>query len=339
MTAAEKIVAVYKKNGVETGELDSGIPILLDDYLANLASPTAASPATVRLNSSVRLADDWGLVDQMARNAAKHIILDLSACPDTSISGRDAQGSPAPSGNDFNIIRNNQYIKGIILPTSLTVIGDYAFDGCDNITRIGNEADKLHIPVGVTQVGTMAFQGVNHIATLVFDSRNGTALSIGISAFAGTGSDTNGPSTSVTTGFSGALVIPANTTFEKNASNASRAFEFRKFFTSLVIEEGCTDIPQMAFQWCQGITEITIPASVTTIRTNAFKRCEGVTKVSILAAPADRGIQKITTFESQSSGTAVNRVRTLYNNGDSGAGHYAGVYTGDTAAVVWSPLP
>jgi hypothetical protein len=326
MTGAEKTVTVYKEKQIKTNE--SGNPDL-ETYLAGLASNTASSPAAVRLHSSVTVSEDWALVDRAVRTAAKYIILDLSACPDTSISGRDAQGSPAPSGNDFNIIRNNQYIKGIILPTSLTVIGNSAFDACDNLTQIGNMAGELRIPSRITQIGTMAFRGINNIATLVFEPRSGAALSIGASAF--TTSDNAGR----TTDFSGPLVLPVNTTLD-----GSSVFQYRRNFTSLEIGEGCQTIPANAFRYCQGLATITIPASVTSIGTTAFGSIQTyITAITIKAS----GLSFASTgLNNGSAGSGTSSIKALYEGTVAGIAGGPGTYTRpSTSSNVWTftPLP
>jgi hypothetical protein len=278
VSTAEKTVTVYKKPGIKTNE--SGNPDL-DYYLAGLASNNAASPATVRLHSSVSIAGDWGLVHSTVNTAAKYIILDLSACLDTSITG----GS-SPSGNNFNIIYNNPYIKGIILPAGLTEIGDYAFKSCNNITRVGTTANTLRIPAGVTRIGVSAFHDVTSINSLVFDSRGGAALAIGARAFALGNDASTGTANSIAAsnaGFSGALILPENVTF-MNSSNPpgsgsgnSYAFQFRSAFTSLEIGNGCSAIPGYAFAYCSGLTEVTLPANVGRLITWAFRRCTGIT--------------------------------------------------------------
>jgi hypothetical protein len=318
---AERTVTVYKKPGVMTNE--SGNPDL-EDYLAELAPNTASSPATVRLHDSVSIAGDWGTVNQKVTANQRYVILDLSACPDTSISGRDAQGSPAPSGNDFNIIRNNQYIKGIILPASLTEIGDYAFQSCNNITQVGSTANILRIPAGVTRIGTKAFYSVNTIGGLVFETRSGSStLFIGDYAFATT--------SGISTGFSGALNLPENITFGKNGSGqASYTFQYRSLFTSLVIGSGCSEIPEQAFSYCSGLQEVTLPASISSILAYAFRYDYAVTRFT-----CGRGYDS-TALKAQggSSESTLNMYKLRPGTGNAGLAA-AGTYLWNSSASTW----
>ena len=51
--------------------------------------------------------------------------------------------------------------------------------------------------------------------------------------------------------------------------------------TDLVIPEGVTTIPYLAFIGCEGLTSVTIPSTVTSIEANAFQRCTGLTSIII----------------------------------------------------------
>ena len=54
----------------------------------------------------------------------RYITLDLSAC------------SASNNTISSSYIHDNQYIVGVILPNSLTSIGQYAFDGCSSLTSV-----------------------------------------------------------------------------------------------------------------------------------------------------------------------------------------------------------
>jgi hypothetical protein len=68
------------------------------------------------------------------------VILDLSVC----IANRNTIGGTSePRGNDMNIIYTNEFIKGLILPSTLISIGARAFYLCKylaSVTTIGVDA-------------------------------------------------------------------------------------------------------------------------------------------------------------------------------------------------------
>jgi hypothetical protein len=115
-------------------------------HLKTLGS-TANAPVTVSLD--VNVSKVWGDINTAVESSKKYVILDLSACIAT---GNTIAGDSSPSGNNFNIIKNNTYIKGIILPDSVTSIGDSAFEGCNGLTIVT-------IPDDVTSIGDRAFYG------------------------------------------------------------------------------------------------------------------------------------------------------------------------------------
>ncbi|MDR2495301.1 MAG: leucine-rich repeat domain-containing protein [Spirochaetaceae bacterium] len=48
----------------------------------------------------------------------------------------------------MNNIKNNEYIVGIILPSSLTAIGGHAFNGCASLTSVTFECDLVRATFG-----------------------------------------------------------------------------------------------------------------------------------------------------------------------------------------------
>jgi hypothetical protein len=118
------------------------------------------------------ISTEWAAIVAEVSAEKKYVILDLSGCHanDNSISG-----ASSPSDNAFNIIQSNRYIKEIILPSTLTAIGDDAFFGCFGLTSVT-------IPSGVTSIGEWAFSFCDGLTGITIP--NGVA-SIGDDAFYG----------------------------------------------------------------------------------------------------------------------------------------------------------
>jgi hypothetical protein len=118
----------------------------------------AADPGTIVLASTLRIPQDWNAANTEIKAAKKYLILDMTACTvangviPANTGGTDVFGHPTPNSNDMNIIHNNEYIKGLILPSGATEIGASAFYECENIT-------SLVIPNGVTTIRNSAFNG------------------------------------------------------------------------------------------------------------------------------------------------------------------------------------
>jgi hypothetical protein len=174
----------------------------------------------------------WADINTAVKNSEKYVILDLSAstaADSTTANTIVGSSSSSPSGNYFNIIATNQYIKGIILPNTLTSIGNYAFNGCsgltsvtipEGVTSIGGFAfaqcsglTSVSIPGSVTSIGNYAFNGCSGLTSV---SIPGSVTSIGYAAFAdcsGLTSVTFGAGSSITTAWS-------NDTFYSNTGSS-----------------------------------------------------------------------------------------------------------------------
>jgi len=123
---------------------------------AGIPAGTEAAPHTVILSSSVTIDTestdtnaDWAKINSLTETAGKYVVLDLSAC---TVKGNTMTGAytgyTPPTGNKFNIIYNNIYIKGIILPDALTSIGSSTFKGCTGLTSVTFEGADTVITSG-----------------------------------------------------------------------------------------------------------------------------------------------------------------------------------------------
>jgi hypothetical protein len=117
--------------------------------LAKLPGTAPDSPATVKVAATRVTGAIWNQIHIAVAEAQQYVSLDLSACTATD---NTVTGLSSPTLNKMNIIRNNQYIKGIILPNTLTSIGDCAFYGCTGLTSVT-------IQNGVTSIVSYAVSG------------------------------------------------------------------------------------------------------------------------------------------------------------------------------------
>ena len=147
---------------------------------------------------------------------------------------------------------NNSLITNLIIPDSVTSIGDYAFAYCDNLTSIT-------IPDSITSIGDYAFYCDNLTSITIPDS----VTSIGNYAFSSC-SDLK------------------NVTIGNNViSIGEKSFYFCDNLTSIAIPDSVTSIGDCAFAYCDNLTSITIPDSVISIGDYAFTHCSNLTRVTI----------------------------------------------------------
>ena len=144
-------------------------------------------------------------------------------------------------------------LTSLTIPSSVTSIGDMAFAGCWMLT-------SLTIPSSVTSISWYAFSGCSGLTSLTIPS---SVTSIGNSAFSGCSGLTS-------------LTIPSGVT-----SIGYKTFYGCSGLTSLTIPSSVTEIGESAFEGCSGLTSLTIPSSVTSIGDGAFSGCSGLTSLTI----------------------------------------------------------
>ncbi len=173
---------------------------------------------------------------------------------------------------------NGALVKELILPETLSRIGDYAFFGCTQLVSV-------HMSGALTSIGVSAFDGCTQLRTVTLPEG---LTSIGALAF---------QSTALTS-----LVIPDSVTrlgeAVFNQCKTLASVSLGKGITTLpeglffacsslarvTWGEGITEIGPEAFRYCYALTELPLPAGVSVIGDRAFYRCTGLTDVRIPAA-------------------------------------------------------
>ena len=183
-----------------------------------------------------------------------------------------------PEAFGSSIYEYNMVINTIILPESITAIGESAFSGCTGLT--GN----LILPDGLTKIESRAFSscsgftgdlvisdGITTIEAAAFRSCSGFTgnliLPDGVTAI-------ESDAFANCTGFTGNLIIPGGVT-----TIGSEAFRGCSGITGdLIIPDGIKTIGDMAFYGCTGFTgDLVLPDGLTKIEGRAFQSCSGFT--------------------------------------------------------------
>ena len=177
---------------------------------------------------------------------------------------------------DIKYYINDKEITSIEIPSNVTTLGDYVFQGRRGLT-------SLNLPAGITSIGSGAFYDCSGLTSLNLPAG---ITSIGSSAFAGCSGLTslNLPAGITSIGsytFSGcsgltSLTLPAGIT-----SIGYGAFRNCSGLTSLNLPDGITEIGDRAFYDCSGLTSLTLPAGITSIGRGAFNGCSGLTSLTL----------------------------------------------------------
>lgn len=158
----------------------------------------------------------------------------------------------------------------------MTSIGQYAFDGCNNLTSIT-------IPESVTTIGYYAFNQCSSLSSITIGDN---VTSIGLSAFEGTPWFNDLPDGVVYLGkvayqYKGKM--PKNTELvlkDGTVAISGGAFSGREL-GSVIIPNSVISIDNYAFGGCTGLTSLNIPNSVINIGDHAFSNCSGLTSINM----------------------------------------------------------
>ena len=180
-----------------------------------------------------------------------------------------------------NLLKYLGNSSNVVVPSSVTTIGDNAFANCDSLKSIT-------IPSSVTSVGGLAFSGCDSLVSVTIESNADFSnalmyFSNGNFRYQVIDKDkvyvvSSGNS------YSGNLVIPASVTVGNTFSVTgigTYAFSTRRGLTSVTIPDGVTVIGERAFIGCDSLTSITIPNSVTDIEYCAFAICYKLKNLTI----------------------------------------------------------
>ena len=192
---------------------------------------------------------------------------------------------------------NNTEIKDLKIPSSITTINDYTFNGCIGLTSVTFEGDitsigehafefcwnltSINFPLSLTYIGQSAFLGCRSLSSINIPYG---ITKIEESAFRGCSSLTS-------------VILPQSVT-----SIGKYSFSMCSNLSSIKIPNGVIDIGFGAFSECSGLISIIIPNSVTSIGRVAFSDCHEMVSViigngvSTIVESTFAGCEKLTTL-------------------------------------------
>ena len=163
----------------------------------------------------------------------------------------------------------------VVLPSSVSEIGEHAFGYCDKLTTV-------NIPSGVTSIADYAF--------IECPALDGIALSEGLEyigkyAFSNTGiTEITLPDSISEVGegcFSGCERLVSVDTGDGLTLIDRYLFSACSAISQIVIGNKVTVIGEYAFDWCTALVEVVIPDNVELISTGAFYKCEKLARVAL----------------------------------------------------------
>ena len=224
-----------------------------------------------------------------------------------------------PSSIQKKLYLNGQLITSVIIPDSITVICDYAFLNCkditsvtlhskvvrigkcafsgcsltniaipDSVTEIGDYAffdcdfTDITIPYSVTEIGEYAFRNCKNLIGIVIPD---SVTKIGMGAFMGCSSLANAALPKGLTVIPFSLFSSCSNLTEIDIPDDITTIGGSAFLgcplTKIDIPDGVTKIGEGAFKGCNNLTSIVIPYGVAEISLEAFMNCTALTNVVI----------------------------------------------------------
>ncbi len=168
----------------------------------------------------------------------------------------------------FGAFKNCKNLASVMIPESVTNIGESAFEGCDNKLAIGFRGSELPTTLGAYWSGNAGY--CLNAKEFIFEDE-ATYITVG-----------NGQAYLVKYyGSAGNVAINSIIRDVEVVGIGANAFYQNVDLVNISIPSGIIDVGYNAFYACSNLVEVTIPTSVVTIRSGAFGECSNLIAVHI----------------------------------------------------------
>ena len=173
-----------------------------------------------------------------------------------------------------HLYMNGEEVKDLIIPNTVTCIGDFAFQGCTCLTSIT-------IPNSVTCLGGSAFSGCSSLTSITIPN---SVTNIGEFVFANCSGLTSIAIPNSVTCLGGGAFYNCRNLTNVNIPNSVANIGYETFhgcsgLTNIIIPNSVANIGNQAFYGCSGLTTVIIPNSMSNIGDGAFSGCSELTDV------------------------------------------------------------
>ena len=189
---------------------------------------------------------------------------------------------------------NCDFIESITLPTTVTSIGEYAFQNCSALKRLSSKVDgEFILPIGINVIGTNTFTNCEELVKVVIPAN---VTNIGANAFQVCSQLTDvdfadGSQLKSVGAYAfedcislSEVQLPNSVTSIGNYA-FSGCISIAKFNSQvegeLIVPENTVTIGEYAFQNLGLITKVVVPDAVTSIGLGAFKGCNEIKDITL----------------------------------------------------------
>ena len=288
-----------------TGETDFRVVSKSFEFKVNVYSDALELPAGL-YDSDYNLVKTWSELESLG--LTKEAIE-----KDYKMSNYDLNSSGSP----YIVFNNNNLSGFLVLPNTITKIGNTSFRAIsglkgitlpNTITKIGSDAfaytpitkitfpasllsiydtaffhsklKSIYIPSTITSIGTRAFTGCSDVESVVVDTANIVFDSRdNCNAIIETSTDT------LLFGFQ-------NTTIPSTVKEIGDfAFADNSNITSVILPDTVTSVGKSAFEYCRNLTSVKLPSNITSIKLGTFRQCDSLTSITIPSQVTEIGIE------------------------------------------------
>jgi hypothetical protein len=241
---------------------------------STLSKNEKATITNLRITGTIDARDFYCLRDSMPNL----LLLDLK---DASVLA-DPESIGTKNGVPNNAFYNSNTgyaipkLKTIILPSSVTTIGQYSFFYCMTL-------QSVVLPNSLTSISNFAFSNCSQLKEVMLPE---SLINIGVEAFLSCQSlkEVLIPNSVTSIGdrvFYNCSSL-SHVIYPKNLKTISRScFEYCSALDIFTIPNSVEFIDMSAFAYCKGLTSLTMPNSVTYINHRAFEHCDRLKSVTI----------------------------------------------------------
>jgi len=159
-------------------------------------------------------------------------------------------------------------LKAIMLPKSLSQIGNYAFSGCKSLKYMlycGSVVEWMNVSFDETSNNLLTSASHHYYYSPLHNSYHFYSGLDDVAIVDYIGDETE-------------LILPEHTGNEeyKFKTIASGAFAYCNKVESIVLPDSITTVGSLAFSECTALKSITVPSSVTEFSSDAFKNCKAL---------------------------------------------------------------
>ena len=230
-----------------------------------------------------------------------------------------ASSSSNPLCNGGRLYVNGELIEDLVIPNSVTSIGDYSFTDCGSITSVT-------IPNSVTSIGKESFGGCSNLMSITIpncvETIDDSAFNdcenlhtVNISDIASWCSIDFASYTSNPLYYGGNLYVNGelivNLTIPNSVTSIGKYAFCGCTLTSVTIPGSVTSLEEVVFYNCRKLASVTIGDGVTSIGYGTFSYCRSLSSVTIPNSVVSIGNYAFTCCSSLSSITIPNSVDSI----------------------------